>query len=170
MYLEMKLFSKPSYLYVRWIYCSNQRFVHFNGRFEHFHGRFEPFHGRFEHFNARFEHFNAQCFASTTSSSSHRPFLPRSESPWPGRFFPSFLSFPCHSSFSLFLYLLLFLPPSPRLPLSLPLSFLLSFPLSVSLWPSLFPLLNSLSVIRRVELSVCPPDNVGQSQAVLRSN
>ena len=95
------------------------------------------------------EHFNAQCFASTTSSSSHWPFLPRSELPWPGRFFPTFLSFPCHSSISLFLYLLLFLSPSPRLPLSLPLSFFLSVPLPVTLWPSLFPLLNSLSVIRR---------------------
>ena len=27
MYLKMYLFLKPSYLYVRWIYCSNQRYT-----------------------------------------------------------------------------------------------------------------------------------------------
>ena len=47
-----------------------------------------------------------------TSTSSHRPFLPSSESPWPGRFFPSFLSVPSPFPFSFFLHLLIFLSPS----------------------------------------------------------
>ena len=73
--------------------------------------------------------YASACLASTTSSSSHRPFLPRWESPWLGWFFPSFLSVHC-------LFLILFLPPSLNLsislPHSLPLSFSLSFPQSFS--------------------------------------
>ena len=156
-------------------------FEHLNGWFKHFNGRSEHFHRSTDGLNrdtSLFLILNA-CYFRTLQRTmlclDYLLLLPLAVPPSlgiarPGRFFLSFLSFPCHSSFSLFLYLLLFLSPSPRLPLPLPLSFLLSFPLSVSLWPSLFPLLNSLSVIRRVELSVCPPDNVGQSQAVLRSN
>ena len=47
-----------------------------------------------------------------TSTSSHRPFLPRLESPQPGRFFPSFLSVPSPFPFSFFLHVLIFLSPS----------------------------------------------------------
>ena len=138
MYLKMYLFLKPSYLYVRWIYCSNQRYTSTVG------------------LNTSTVGLNTSMLGLNTLLHNALPRLPL---PSPtgrsslARTRQILAFFPLISlSFSLFLYLLLFLsiPEAPSL--SLPLSFALSFPLSVSLWPSLFPF-NSLSVIRRVELS-----------------